>query len=555
MKMIKDISTRDELAELLHIRLRPLTYVLYVAKPDSYYRTFYIPKKNGDLREIQAPYGELKYIQEKLMVELINYQEYLYKTHGIKTNIAHAFIKKKSIITNAIIHKNKRFVVNIDLKDFFHTIHFGRVKGFFEKNSFYQLPSDIATIIAQLTCYHGHLPQGAPSSPVITNILCQALDYNVLRIAKRFRLDYTRYADDLTFSTNRVDFESNYQAFMSELSKEIRRNGFDINEAKTRIVRRESKQTVTGLTVNKKVNADRAFYKLTRAMADSLYKTGSFSIHGEPGTINMLEGRFSFIDQIVRYRNQADGKKHDCRFLCAREKDYQKFLFYKYFYANKRPIIITEGKTDVLHIKSALRKMYLQYPELIQKNPDGTFDYKISFFRRTPRMKYFFNVGLDGADAMKAIFQFFTGSNNVPNYFQAFSPRSMENAVILLFDNEMCSNRPLKKFIGWAKIETTQRAQLQREQYTRLIKNSKLFLVTTPLLAGKTETEIEDLYSESVQRTKLNGKEFCRESNFDTEKYYGKDIFSKYVYNHYDSIDFCGFIPLLDAIRKAVQGY
>ena len=94
---------------------------------------------------------------------------------------------------------------------------------------------------------------------------------------------------------------------------------------------------------------------------------------------------------------------------------------------------------------------------------------------------------------------------------------------------------------------------MQREQYTRLIKNSKLFLATTPLLAGKAETEIEDLYSESVQRTKLNGKEFCRESNFDTKKYYGKDIFSKYVYNHYDSIDFSGFVPLLEAIKKAIQ--
>ena len=553
MKLINDISTRYELADLLHIRLRPLAYVLYISKPNSYYRTFYIPKKNGDLREIQAPCGKLKYIQQRLMAELNNYQDYLSKTQGIKTNIAHAFIKKKSIISNASIHKNKRIVINVDLKDFFHTIHFGRVKGFFEKNHFYQLPSDIATMIAQITCYNGHLPQGAPSSPVITNLICQVLDYNILRIAKKHRLDYTRYADDLTFSTNKGDFMDNYQSFMTELSKEIERNGFIINENKTRLVRRESKQTVTGLTVNKKINVDRSFYKLTRAMADCLYKTGSFDIDGEPGTINMLEGRFSFIDQIVHYNNINDGKKHDYRSLCARERDYQKFLFYKYFYANERPLIITEGKTDVLHLKSALRKLYLQYPDLIQKKQDGSFEYKISFFRRTKRMKYFFNISPDGADTMKSIYQFYTGRNNVPNYFQTLSARNMENAVIFLFDNETCSERPLKKFMDWAKLQTAQRTELKSKLYAQLIDDSKLYLATTPLLAEKKETEIEDLYTESVQNIKLSGKEFCRASVFDSERYYGKDIFSKYVYNHYDSIDFSGFVPLLDAIRNAIQ--
>src|SRR5699024_7070708 len=109
------------------------------------------------------------------------------------------FIPGKSIITNARIHRNKRLVVNIDLKDFFPSFHFGRVRGFFEKNKYFLLSREVSTIIAQLTCYKGSLPQGAPTSPIITNLICQILDYKLLKIAKKYKTDYSRYADDLTF--------------------------------------------------------------------------------------------------------------------------------------------------------------------------------------------------------------------------------------------------------------------------------------------------------------------------------------------------------------------
>ena len=104
--MIDIVETRDDLADLLNIRHSLLTYILYVAKPDSYYETFSIPKKNGDLREIEAPQRELKRLQKRLANELTAYQHYMYKQFEIKTNIAHAFIKGRSIITNARIHKN-----------------------------------------------------------------------------------------------------------------------------------------------------------------------------------------------------------------------------------------------------------------------------------------------------------------------------------------------------------------------------------------------------------------------------------------------------------------
>ncbi len=554
MISIDQVETRDELADLLHIRHNLLTYVLYIAKPDSYYQTFYIPKKNGESREIQAPRRELKRIQKRLALELSVYQQSMYKTFDINTNIAHAFRKGRSIITNAKIHKNKRYIVNIDLKDFFHSIHFGRVKGFFEKNTFYQLPSTIATIIAQLTCYNGRLPQGAPSSPVITNLICQVLDYHVLRIAKKYRLDYTRYADDMTFSTNMTEFWNERETFLSDLTREIDRNGFRINDAKTRFIKRESKQTVTGLTVNKKINADRIYYKETRAMADRLYKTGSFNINGKPGTISMLEGRFSFIDQITKFNNKKDGKTHDIRTLCARERDYQKFLFYKYFYANERPLIITEGKTDIIYIKSALKKLYDVYPQLIKKNSDGSFCYKISFFHRTPRMKYFFNISMDGADTITKIHLFYSGNNKMPNYYQELSTnQKMKNAIIFLFDNETKSDRPLKKFIGYCKLDDAQKEELQEQCFTRLIDGSELYLATVPLVEGDDESEIEDLFPKAVKDIRIEGKMFYRKNDFNPKIHYGKEVFSKYIYNNYDAIDFSGFIPLLDAIVKAIK--
>ena len=114
--------------------------------------------------------------------------------------------KNKSIYTNAAIHRNKRFVLNMDLQNFFDSFHFGRVRGFFIKNRNFNCTNEIATMIAQIVCYKGKLPQGAPSSPVITNLICGSLDYRISKLSKKYKLDYTRYADDITFSTNNRHF-------------------------------------------------------------------------------------------------------------------------------------------------------------------------------------------------------------------------------------------------------------------------------------------------------------------------------------------------------------
>ena len=406
-------------------------------------------------------------IQKKLSLKLQTYQKDIWKKKKISPNISHGFERNKNIITNAIIHRNKRYVLNIDLENFFDTIHFGRVSGYFQKHRDFKLPYKVAIIIAQLSCYNGSLPQSAPSSPVIANLICQSLDINVLSIAKKYKLDYTRYADDLTFSTNNKYFLENKDNFLNEIKIEIQRAGFKINEKKTRLLFRNSRQEVTGLTVNKKLNVSKKFIKDTRAMAHQLYTTGEFTINEQKSTLEQLEGRFSFINQLDKYNNKIDTvNKHNMFYLNSREQEYKKFLFFKYFFANEKPLIITEGKTDIRYIKAALKKEYASYPDLIEKKEDGSFVFKISFFKRTKRWKYFFNMSTDGADAMKTLYKCLTETNNKFNYityFEKITKKHPQKPIIFIFDNETITNRPLKNFLSVAKITSINKDLLQKK--------------------------------------------------------------------------------------------
>ncbi|WP_332096504.1 reverse transcriptase domain-containing protein [Mammaliicoccus vitulinus] len=192
----------------------------------------------------------------------------------------------------------------MDLEDFFHTIHFGRVKGFFEKDSTFKVPPEVALIIAQLTCYKGVLPQGAPTSPIISNLIGRIMDLRLLKICKKYKLNYTRYADDLTFSTNDDSFIELNDKIIEDIKTEIRKSGFKVNDKKTRVQNYRLRQDVTNLTVNKKLNVKKTYFKNTRAMAHHLYKNQEFFIDDKLGSIEQLEGRFAFINQIDKYNNK-----------------------------------------------------------------------------------------------------------------------------------------------------------------------------------------------------------------------------------------------------------
>lgn len=551
---LNEIQTRNQLADFLGIQRKTLTYVLFEARVKSFYSSFDIPKKDGTMRHICAPLGVLKVIQRKLAKALYEYQVLVRKENGIKANISYAFEKNKGIILNAKIHKNKRYVFCVDLNDFFNMFHFGRVLGYFLSNRYFNLPKEVAVTIAQIACYNGVLPQGAPSSPIITNLICQTLDIHVLKIAKKYKLDYTRYADDLTFSTNKKDFLDIKDKFFNDLKREIQKSGFSINDSKTRLMYHDSRQIVTGLVVNQKINVPRDFYRTTRAMLHSLYTTGEFKLNGENGTMAQLEGRLSFIDQIEFYNNKHDisGAKHNCRSLSGKEIDYRNFLFYKHFIANKQMLLITEGKTDILYIKAALKSLYKSYPKLISKDENGKFRYHISFFSRSNHWNYFFGMALDGADAMKTLYSYFIGKNGVDNlcdYFIKYETEFSPHPTILLFDNEKNTKRPLRGFISYAELSEQEKDQLENKNHVLLEPKCNLNLVSVPLPYGKNECELEDLFTDETLNIEIDGRKFSRHDE-NPQKYYNKDIFSKYIFQNFEKIDFAGFKPLLNIFDK-----
>ena len=223
------------------------------------YHSFEIKKKSGEARIINAPKNDL--------VILLHCIDFLVKTISKPHHKAFGFVEGKSIVDGAKIHVGKNYVYNIDLKDFFHSFDLNRVKmGFY--NQPFDLKDDlepIAYMIASLTTFNIEgkrvLPQGSPSSPSITNLLCWRLDHRLSGLAKRFGVDYSRYADDITFSSNHNCYK---EKFITELKKIIKGQGLSINPKKTRLQSNLIRQEVTGLTVNNKVNVSKKYLKDVR---------------------------------------------------------------------------------------------------------------------------------------------------------------------------------------------------------------------------------------------------------------------------------------------------
>ena len=577
------ISDRADLADELGISLQFLTYILYSKRSENCYRSFEIPKSSGGVRHINAPNDNLKYIQRKLAKLIWNHIKQIRGQDSIRANLSHAFEKGKSIFTNARIHQRKRYVINVDLKDFFDSFNFGRVLGFFEKNRYFMLNHEMATVFAQLTCYKNCLPQGAPTSPIITNLICEILDIRLLNLAKSYRLDYTRYADDLTFSTNDKNIINRFEDFYNDLNSEIERAGFKINTDKTRVLYKDSRQNVTGLVVNKKINIDRRYYKKVRAMTNSLYRNGSFTIDGKPGTVNQLGGMLSFINQVEINNKEINGepdtkkeksRKDPSKNYSAKENLYREFLFYIHFFNSPKPVIITEGKTDIIYLKCAMKKLYKDYPLLIQKT-ESSFSFKVSFFNRSNTLGYFFGKTDGGADAYINIAKEFSDNKSIHSLYTKLSAKSSSkplSPVIMVFDNE-CQNsknnksdksdksgkgndKPLRKFLKCKDIHdlSVKESDVIGGYMGRVFKNSNLYFVTHQSI-GKGDSEIENLFPEDTLNHQINGKSFSLEKDAKKNGYYGKADFANYVKNNYANIDFSGFRPLLDYIVKAIESY
>jgi RNA-directed DNA polymerase len=268
------IQDNHNLAAFFGMNYAKLSRIIYPSNPSGKYYEFSIPKKRGGLRVIHTPNDDLRRLQNRL-------KNVLSEIYNIKPQV-HGFVLKKSIVTNAKSHLNKRFIFNIDLKDFFGSIHFGRVRGLFMSEPF-GFPKEVATVLAHLCCFNNVLPQGAPTSPILSNMISRKMDVQLLELAKKCRATYTRYADDLTFSftcsqrmlpKQIVILDNSIVAPGVELSEIIHQNKFVIQPEKIRLSGITQRQEVTGITVNILPNMPRKYVQQIKSMLYSWEKFG-----------------------------------------------------------------------------------------------------------------------------------------------------------------------------------------------------------------------------------------------------------------------------------------
>lgn len=272
----KRIETAEDAAAFLGQPMGKFMYMLYRAPEEERYTAFEIPKRTGGMRQIHSPNGAIREAQTALAPHLLA----LYNAHpGV-----HGFLKERSILTNAKQHTSQRLVFNVDLADFFPSINFGRVRGLFMSPPF-NLGAAAATVLAQLCTHRNGLPQGAPTSPHLSNFIAADLDRRLSRLARENGARYTRYADDITFSCNHATMPPQLAAFAQEgetqtvqvgeaLQRAINSAGFSVNVAKVRLQKRHQRQSVTGLNVNEKANVSRLRVRRLRAMLHAWEKFG-----------------------------------------------------------------------------------------------------------------------------------------------------------------------------------------------------------------------------------------------------------------------------------------
>jgi RNA-directed DNA polymerase len=277
------LETAAQIAAAIGITVGELRFLAFARKTSqrTHYVRFQIPKKAGGTRLISAPMPRLKRAQRWILDHVLN----KVPLH----DAAHGFVVDRSIVSNARPHVGASIVVNIDLKDFFPTFTFRRIKGTFEGLGYGE---EAATIFALLTSEPDideveldglsyfvargarKLPQGSPASPGITNIVCRRLDKRLEGMARSVGFIYSRYADDLTFSAKTKEAGANVGKLLRRVRFAVAAEGFVPHEKKTRILRRGRRQEVTGVVVNEKPAIARDVMKRFRALLFQLDKDG-----------------------------------------------------------------------------------------------------------------------------------------------------------------------------------------------------------------------------------------------------------------------------------------
>ncbi len=577
---LKQLQNTKEFAEYLGYTAQMLTYLLYSPDYKNKYVQFSIAKKSGGERNICAPDKKLLLLQKRLAAKLQQCYEEIscmfskepnfILTENIRSSIVHGFRKKLSIQSNALCHINGNILLNVDLKDFFPSINFGRVRGFFIKNSFFHLNEKVATLIAQIVCYNNELPQGAPTSPVIANLLATPMDVRILNLAKKNGVFYTRYADDLTFSTKLKIFPEDFlivtetleYSLGKKLKKIIQDSGFVINENKVRMHLKQSKQTVTGLVVNKKVNVDRKYYKLLRAQCHSLFTKGFYIDNGvkicreEYEKLKSLEGKLNFafftnnfcqyvsrtqkeqrgIFQKGTFYSRLDTKNRNDNLIENSSKAiknlYLLYLCYKNFVNISKITILCEGKTDVFYLKLA-NKQLKQYgnDDIFYVKLGGVLEKDCNFIGGTSNLCKF----IDSYDN-------FVEKFNIPFSFP----------IIIIVDRDKAGKDVLneyeKKYV---------KENILTNDTTYFNQKNNLYLIVLPKFSGHNEDKIviEHYLDKNILENGINGQKLNLTNNKTENGDLGKDRFAKLVSKNRSKYSFSNFKLIFDEIQKVEDDF
>jgi retron-type reverse transcriptase len=243
------IFSRQHLAAILGISTDTMEKL--AANASRSYSLFFTEKKGGGKREVLAPHAELKKVQRRIL-------DFILEKVPLNGH-AEGFRKNRSIVTNARRHTDRRVIVKIDIKDYFPSTTSKRVYGMFITLGY---PEKVASILTNLTTYKGRLATGAPTSPAISNILCRRLDKRFSGLGENCDFFYSRYADDLTISSNNPKVSGMLPFFKKIVNEE----GYEVNEKKLKVMRSGGRQKVTGIIVNRKTNIAREEIRKLRAV-------------------------------------------------------------------------------------------------------------------------------------------------------------------------------------------------------------------------------------------------------------------------------------------------
>ena len=564
LQRLRQATDAADLALVLRVSKKFISYAAYTIPDAARYTTFEVPKASGGSRIIHKPHEGLRILQARLNVVLTACLEEIEAAHGETRPVSHAFRAGRSIYTNARRHTRRRYVFNIDLQDFFPSIHFGRVRGFFLRSADFELNPEVAHLIASIATAKvvggSILPQGAPSSPVISNLLARPLDVRLRKVARQRGCRYTRYADDITFSTNAATFPESIACTLpgahdwqvgARVQGAISSAGFEVNPAKTRMQYNGARQMVTGLVVNKHLNVERLSYKALRAATQRIWLTDTCdgthpslaSLQSVPvdRLLHSIEGR---LNHLYRTQREAQIELPSASELTGVSLLYSRFIHYRRFFAQSKPLVITEGPTDIIYLKLAWRDWVHR---TTGAPPPKVDELAVQFLRITTKIKQL--TGLDeGSDHLRRFME---------NYEKRMAPmkgRTPAHPVIVLGDNDKGADPIIGAYRKRTK-DSRSLADLRKEPLLHFASN--LYVVLTPLSATGAYTTIEDFLDPSATASSLGTKTFHPGGKgFDTVKHFGKKLLAERVVKPKAALfTFDGFDPIIERVNEACAAY